>query len=53
MRYILIYQNKKLDESEFGEMTEAQRDRIAEAARLEGLTFEEAMEKKKGFRYLY
>ena len=27
--------------------------RIEEAARLEGLTFEEAMERRKGFRYLY
>jgi hypothetical protein len=34
-------------------MSEAKRQRIEDAARLEGLTFEEAMERKKGFRYLY
>lgn len=30
----------------------AQRERIEEAARLEGITFEEALQRKRGFRYL-
>lgn len=50
---MLIHENKKLDESEVAEITEAERIRIEEAARLEGLTLEEALERKKGFRYLY
>lgn len=29
------------------------RERIEEAARLEGITFEEAVKRRKGFRYLY
>lgn len=53
VRQILIAENKKLDQNEFGEMTVAERERIEEAARLEGLTLEEALERKKGFRYLY
>lgn len=53
VRHILIAQNKKLDESDAEEMTPARRQRIEDAARLEGLTFEEAAERQKGFRYLY
>lgn len=52
IRSILIWQNKQLDKSQ-AEMSEAERERIEEAARLEGLTLEEALERKKGFRYLY
>ncbi|KIP05237.1 hypothetical protein PHLGIDRAFT_74563 [Phlebiopsis gigantea 11061_1 CR5-6] len=53
VRQILIAQNKRLDKNETEEMTPAKRERIEEAARLEGLTFEEALERQKGFRYLY
>ena len=53
VRQILIYQNRKLDKNEAEEMTPEKRQRIEEAARLEGLTFEEAVERQKGFRYLY
>ncbi len=49
---MLIIENKRLDREE-RHMTLAKRRRIEEAARLEGLTFEEALEKNKGFRYLY
>ena len=49
---MLITENKKLDREE-KEMSQAKRLRIEEAARLEGLTFEEALERNKGFRYLY
>ena len=45
--------NRKLDEDELGAMREANRKRIEDAARLEGITLEEAVERKKGFRYLY
>ncbi|EKM53443.1 uncharacterized protein PHACADRAFT_163762 [Phanerochaete carnosa HHB-10118-sp] len=53
VRYILVAENKRLDKSDAEEMTDAERERIKEAARLEGLTLDEAMERKKGFRYLY
>lgn len=53
IRYMLVSQNKKLDKSGVEDLTDAERDRIEEAARLEGLTLEEALERKKGFRYLY
>ncbi|KAI0821354.1 MFS general substrate transporter [Irpex lacteus] len=52
IRQMLIIENKRLDREE-RHMTLAKRRRIEEAARLEGLTFEEALEKNKGFRYLY
>ncbi|KAL5521337.1 hypothetical protein ACEPAG_9261 [Sanghuangporus baumii] len=53
IRYILIHDNKKLDRDELGELKGANRERIEEFARLEGITFEEALERKRGFRYLY
>ena len=52
IRQMLITENKRLDREE-RQMTEAKRQRIEEAARLEGLTLEEALERNKGFRYLY
>lgn len=53
IRVILVHDNKKLDEHELGALKGANRERIKEAARLEGITLEEAMERKRGFRYLY
>lgn len=50
---MLINKNKKLDADETAVMRGANRARVEEAARLEGLTFEQAMERRKGFRYLY
>ncbi|KAH8115374.1 hypothetical protein DFH11DRAFT_1589021 [Phellopilus nigrolimitatus] len=52
-RCILKRENRLLDEDELGALKGANRERIEEAARLEGITLEEAMEKKRGFRYLY
>ncbi|KAI0767021.1 MFS general substrate transporter [Fomes fomentarius] len=52
MRYILAQQNKKLEREELNNLKGAQRERIEEAARLEGITFEEALQRKRGFRYL-
>ena len=34
-------------------LDEAKRERIEQAANLEGITIAEAMEKQRGFRYLY
>ena len=53
IRQILVRENRKLDEDEKAALEGANRLRVEEAARLEGITFEEAMEKRKGFRYLY
>lgn len=53
MRQILIRENKDLDRRELVEMGVARKKRIEESARLEGITFDEALERRKGFRYLY
>lgn len=53
VRTMLIRENRHLDRDEVGTLKGANRLRIEEAARLEGITFEEALERKKGFRYLY
>lgn len=53
MRVILIRENRKLAEDEWTALQAADRVRVEEAARLEGITFDQAMEKRRGFRYLY
>jgi hypothetical protein len=50
---MLVQQNKQMDNDDFGEMTEANKTRIEDAAKLEGISVEEAIKKKRGFRYLY
>lgn len=50
---MLIQQNKLLKRDESEDLKGAERERIEEAARLEGLTFEQALERRRGFRYLY
>ncbi|KAI0734072.1 MFS general substrate transporter [Fomitopsis betulina] len=53
IRCMLIQQNKLLKRDESEDLKGAERERIEEAARLEGLTFEQALERRRGFRYLY
>ncbi|KAG1851285.1 major facilitator superfamily domain-containing protein [Suillus subalutaceus] len=53
MRWILIKENKHMDAVEKDLMEGPGRERIEEAARLEGITFEEAVKRRKSFRYLY
>jgi len=53
LRTILIRENRKMDADDKAAMDGANRSRVEEAARLEGISFEQAMEKRKGFRYLY
>ncbi|KIK51602.1 hypothetical protein GYMLUDRAFT_265734 [Collybiopsis luxurians FD-317 M1] len=53
IRQWIIRDNKKLDEDEKMALTEANRARVQEAASLEGISFEEAMRRRRGFRYLY
>nr|GAT52675.1 tartrate transporter [Mycena chlorophos] len=45
--------NKLLDSDERAAMDGADVLRVKEAAALEGITFEQAMENRKGFRYIY
>ncbi|KAJ7587225.1 major facilitator superfamily domain-containing protein [Mycena floridula] len=53
MRQILLRENRQLDSDERAALQGADRVRVEEAARLEGITFDQAMERRKGFRYLY
>jgi len=53
MRTILIRENKQMDMEEKKLLEGPGRERIEEAARLEGISFEEAVKRRKGFRYLY
>ncbi|KAF9565579.1 MFS general substrate transporter [Agrocybe pediades] len=53
MRFMLIRENRMLDEDVQGGLKMARKERIEKAAQLEGTTVEEAMEKKREFRYLY
>ena len=50
---MLVRENKRLDMDELGALKGANKERIEEFARLEGISVEEAMERKRGFRYLY
>jgi hypothetical protein len=50
---MLIQRNQKLEADERAALVGATRARVEEAARLEGVTFEQAVEKRKGYRYLY
>ncbi|KAF9527382.1 major facilitator superfamily domain-containing protein [Crepidotus variabilis] len=52
IRQLLNRENKKLDADELAALGSANRARVEEAARLEGITLEQAMERRKGFRYL-
>ncbi|KAJ7643695.1 MFS general substrate transporter [Roridomyces roridus] len=53
IRQHLVLRNKRLDEDEQVAVNGADEGRVREAAVLEGITFEQAMEKRKGFRYLH
>ncbi|KAH7904472.1 major facilitator superfamily domain-containing protein [Hygrophoropsis aurantiaca] len=53
VRCMLVRDNKRMDREEMQFMQGPDRERIEEAAKLEGITFEEAMRRRKGFRYLY
>jgi len=53
IRQILIRKNKKLDADEKLAIEGANRTRVEDAAKLEGITFEQAMERRKRYRYLY
>ena len=50
---MLARENRRMDHhDEDSDPNEAKRGRIEQAAKLEGITMEEAVEKQRGFRYL-
>ncbi|PBL03713.1 MFS general substrate transporter [Armillaria gallica] len=50
IRQSLVRENQRLDKED---TLKIDTNRVEEAARLEGISFEQAMERRKGFRYLY
>ncbi len=50
IRQSLVRENKKLAANENANIDSA---RVEEAARLEGITYDQALKKRRGFRYLY
>jgi len=53
VRCMLVRQNGRFEKDELANLKGAKRERIEEAARLEGVTFEQALERKRRFKYLY
>ena len=53
VRVLLVRDNKRMEREEMDLMHGPEQGRIEEAARLEGISFEEAVRRRKGFRYLY
>ena len=53
IRTMLVRENRRIDQDERLTLSETKRERIELAAKLEGITIEEAMEKQRGFRYLF
>lgn len=53
IRVMIVRENTRMENAELDLMHGPERERIEEAARLEGITFDEAVIRRKGFRYLY
>jgi hypothetical protein len=53
LRCILKKANQQMEVDEQAALDGANKARVEEAARLEGITMEQALENRKGFRYLY
>lgn len=53
MRQMLLRENKRMEREERELMEGPERERVEAAARLEGVSFEEAIRRRRGFRYLY
>jgi len=50
---MLVRDNKQMEREETDLMPSPERQRIEGTAKLEAITFEEAIKRRKGFRYLY
>lgn len=46
-------ENARLDRDEMAQLNPDEEKRVEAAAKLEGITFEEAMMKRRGYRFLY
>ncbi|KIM55119.1 hypothetical protein SCLCIDRAFT_314202 [Scleroderma citrinum Foug A] len=53
IRCMLLRENRRMEQNEINTLQRAQHDRIEKAAKLEGITLEEAFRRREGFRYLY
>jgi hypothetical protein len=54
IRCMLVRENKRMEHEDLNHLMHGpERQRIEEAAKLEGITFDEAIKRRKGFRYLY
>jgi len=53
IRILLQRENKRLDKEGEEDFSAAGRERIEEAARLEGISFKQALDRKRRFRYPY
>ncbi|KAH7906801.1 major facilitator superfamily domain-containing protein [Hygrophoropsis aurantiaca] len=53
IRWMLIRENKQMDKDDMKFIQGPDRARIEEAARLEGITFDEAIRRRRGVRYLH
>ncbi|KAN0081222.1 Major facilitator superfamily domain containing protein [Tylopilus felleus] len=53
IRVLLVRENKRMEHEEMDLTHGPERERIEEAAKLEGITFEEAVRRRRDFRYLY
>jgi len=54
IRTMLIRENRRMDQAEDElSLNASKRERIEQAAELEGITIAEAIDKQRGFRYLY
>ena len=49
---MLVRENRRMDHEDRLSLNEAKRGRIEQAAKLEGITIAEAMEKQREYRYL-
>lgn len=50
---LLVRANKRMEHEELDVIHVPERERIEEAAKLDGTTFDEAVRRRMGFRYLY
>ncbi|KAJ6611139.1 MFS general substrate transporter [Mycena sp. CBHHK59/15] len=53
IRQLLLRRNSQLDANEMAAVSDANQERVKEAAHLEGISYEQALERRKGFRYLF
>lgn len=50
---MIIQDNNRLESSSMEMLKEENREKLEDAARLEGISVEEVVERRRGFRYLY